>query len=673
VAPLSPDDVKRWDADAIHGVFQIATNRAATLQTLGDNLQQVHGTLSDWHGEAGDAFRADLGKARRDIEADGHESKQVAAAVSGAEADVRAVKAELDRIEQAADGYGFTITPDWRIDSGGMKLDGAKAVFKEQLQGLLDGCKLHAHSADQELAAAVRSAVGEAPVGAGAPQSPIGNQPKSLQDMLLPTGPGSGDAAKGPPVPGDAGAGKPPSLQDMLLGRGGPADQRPPPGSPLDLLSRIQPGATGIPAPPLKPAEIESFKALARQTMISDGVPPDQIEARLNAVVASTQQWLDAGAPKYIAPEGPRPPAPGFGEAFGDRWFSTEQGIKELFGQGGPGAPGVLESWNNMAKGADQVLENPLRLVTGEVKHAMDSPSAAYYLGEKAADGAFTLPTLLFGGEGAAARAGLGDMTGLDAAAGVTHDLPAVRPPLGPIEEPSPGFHSAALPHESPIPGGIHPSGPAPAGHGLPELLEPPAPGGQALSGPVEPSVSGSHPPISAGDTAAPPSDHFIPDGHYSAEPYAVDADGHYLPGSLPSYEQLQGITSTESDRAFYWSGRNAEGIGVGPDDSGIAELIADGSGGTTLEMTLAKNGVDPLPAWNRHDPVSVQFWEDASTSYAENAQGEVTAIVGSDLRPGNLWQTIEIPRLIENPDVARIVQIDPDTGVSTVIFDRGD
>jgi uncharacterized protein YukE len=414
VAPLSPDDVKRWDADAIHGVFQVATNRATTLQTLGDNLQQVHGTLSDWHGEAGDAFRADLGKARRDIEADGHESKQVAAAVSGAEADVRAVKAELDRIEQAAAGYGFTVTQDWRIDSGGMKLDGAKAVFKEQLQGLLDGCKLHAHSADQELATAVRSAVGEAPAGAGATQPPVGSQPKSLQDMLLPTGPGSGDAAKGSPVPGDAGTGKPPSVEDMLLGRGEPADQRPPPGSPLDLLSRIQPGATGIPAPRLKPAEIESFKALARQTMISDGVPPDQIEARLNAVVTNTQQWLDAGAPKYIAPEGPRPPAPGFGEGFGDRWFSTEEGIKALTGQNGLGAMG--DAWGGMAQGLGHKAEEyltmgpvaPIKDAVGEFKSFLDHP--AYYAGERGADAAFTAPTLMFGGEGAAVRAGLGDI-----------------------------------------------------------------------------------------------------------------------------------------------------------------------------------------------------------------------------------------------------------------------
>jgi uncharacterized protein YukE len=410
VAPLTPADVKRWDPDAIHGVFQTATNRAATLQTLGDNLQQVHSKLSDWQGEAGDAFRADLGKARRDIEADGHESKQVAAAVSRAEADVRAVKTELDRIEQSADGYGFSVTSDWRIDSGGMKLDGAKAVFKEQLQGLLDTCKLHAHTADQELATAVRSAVGEAPVAAGAPRPPVGNQPKSLEDMLLPTGPGSGDPAKGPPVPGDAGTGGPPSLQDMMIGRGTPAGQKPPPGDPLDLLSRIPPGATRIPAPPLKPAEIESFKAMARQTMISDGVPADQIEARLDAVVANTQQWLDAGAPNYVAPEGPRPPAPGFGEGFGDRWFATEQGIKNLVGQGGPGAPGVLQSWEQMLKGTLETVQNPMGAAMGELQHAIDSPSPAYYLGEKGADAAFTAPTLMFGGEGAALKAGLGDI-----------------------------------------------------------------------------------------------------------------------------------------------------------------------------------------------------------------------------------------------------------------------
>ncbi len=538
MAPLTPADVKRWDADAIHGVFQTATNRATTLQTLGDNLQQVHSKLSDWQGEAGDAFRADLNKTRHDIETDGHESQQVAAAVARAEADVRAVKAELDRIEQAAEGYGFTITPDWRIDSGTMKLDGAKGVFKEQLQGLLDGCKLHAHSADQELATAVRSAVGDAsPSPTGAPQ------PKPLQDNLLPKGPGSGDAAKGPPVPGD---GKSPSLEDMLLGRGTAADQRPPPGSPLDLLSRIPPGATGVPAPPLKPAEIESFKALARQTMISDGVPPDQIEAKLNAVVANTQQWLAAGAPNYVPPEPPRPPPPGFGEGFGDRWNATMDGIHDLTGQNGLGAMG--DAWGGMAKGLGQKAEDYLMFgpaasfkdAAQEIQSAVDSPSLPYYLGEKSADAAITAPTLMFGGEGAGLRAGLGEVGGLDAASGLTHDLPAVHPPLSPLGDAPSGFHAPEVPHEAPQPGGAHPSapieGPAQAGHGLPGPLESPAVGRHPAGGPPEAPVPVGHSPSPAAPGGIHPSGPVegpVPEGHASSPTEHPGPSGHST-SSLP-------------------------------------------------------------------------------------------------------------------------------------------
>jgi uncharacterized protein YukE len=760
VVPLTPADVKRWDPNAIHGVFQTASNRAATLQRLGDNLQQVHNTLSDWHGDAGDAFRADLGKTRRDIEADGQESKQVAAAVSLAEADVRAVKSELDGIEQTAEGYGFSITPDWRIEAGmgAIGFDKLTLAAEEQLlQGQLDTCKLHAHTADHELANAVRSAVGDAPVSTGAPAPD--SKPKSWQDMLLPAGPATaqpgGDPAKGPPVPD--GAYKPPSLEDMLLGKGTPAGQKPPEGDPIDLLSRLRPPV--VPPQRLNPADIESFKALARQSMIAEGVPPDQIEARLNDAVARTQQWMDAGMPPYVAPPPPRPPAPGFGEAFGDRWNSSITGIQDLVGENGLDAMG--DAWGGMAKGLGHKAEEyitlgpaaPMLDAAGEVKRFADNP--AYYLGEKAADGALALPGMMFGPEGA----GVGELGEVSAAGAIARDLPGVHPPLSPLEQLLPDLHAplspleASGPVDGPAPAGSagHPwSEPAevvaPAGHPPPDppggpmhsdapVLaghapaseeaplgaghapdstkvpvapghvsnpveahapashvpsgppEPPVSGGHGGSGPVEPPTSGGHgssgppePHVSADHTSPGtgdgnghvPAEHSFPDAHHGVEPYAMDSDGHYLPGSLPSYQQLQGITSTEPNTAFYWSGRNADGIGVGPDDSGIAELIAHGSGGTTLEMTLADKGIDPLPVWNRHDPVSVQFWEDASAAYAENAQGEVTAIIGSNLRPGNVWQTVEIPRLMENPDITRIVQIDPDTGQSTTIFERG-
>jgi uncharacterized protein YukE len=443
VAALTPADVKRWDADAIHGVFQTATNRAATLQRLGDSLQQVHNALGDWQGEAGDAFRADLGKTRRDIDADGQESRRVAAAVSRAEADVRSVKSELDGIERAAEGYGWTITPDWRIDLGNtlIGLDRLTLAAEQQLlQGQLDTCKLHAHNADQELATAVRGSVGDIPLDAtghqpgaappapGAPKPPSPGQPKSWQDMLLPAGPASaepaGEPPKGPPVPAGAGGGKPPSPEDLMLGRGQPADPggKPPPGSLPDLLGRLgQPGVPGVPAPRLKPADIETFKALARQSMISDGVPPDQIESRLNDAVARTQQWMDNGMPNYVPPAPPRPPPPNFGDGFADHWFGFEQGIHDLTGQNGLSALG--DSWGGMAKGLAGMAEEfllqgpvaPINDLTHEFKSFIDNP--AYYAGGKTADAALTLPGMMFGPEGA----GLGELAEADVYAGMSH------------------------------------------------------------------------------------------------------------------------------------------------------------------------------------------------------------------------------------------------------------
>jgi hypothetical protein len=443
VAALTPADVKRWDADAIHGVFQTATNRAATMQRLGDSLQQVHNTLSDWQGEAGDAFRADLGKTRRDIDADGQESRQVATAVSRAEGDVRSVKSELDGIERAAEGYGWTITSDWRIDPGNtmIGLDRLTLAAEQQLlQGQLDTCKLHAHSADQELATAVRGSVGDVPLDAtghqpgaappasGAPKPPAAGQLKSLQDMLLPAGPASAEPGdgppKGPPVSAGAGGGKPPSLGDMMLGRGEPADPggKPPPGSLPDLLSRLgQPGVPGVPAPRLNAADIETFKALARPSMIKDGVPRDQIESRLNDVVARTQQWMDNGMPNYVPPAPPRPPPANFGDGFADHWFGFEQGIHDLTGQNGLSALG--DSWGGMAKGlagkAEEFLLQgpvaPINDLTHEFKSFMDNP--AYYAGGKTADGALTLPGMMFGPEGA----GLGELAEADVYAGMSH------------------------------------------------------------------------------------------------------------------------------------------------------------------------------------------------------------------------------------------------------------
>lgn len=436
---LAPADVKRWDLNAIRAVLETASGRVATLQRLGDNLQQAHDVLAEWQGEAGDAFRADVGKVRRDIEADGAEAKLVAAAVARAEADVSACKSELDGIERAAEANGWPITSDWRIDPGPKGIPANRIDLAHQLEILqseLNACKVHAHTADHELAAAIGAAVGAVPPGAvgsapgnaptaqSATHPAAAGNPKTWQDLLMP--PGAEDA---PPA-----GGTPKTWQDLITppaATGTPPADAPPkappaaaavgPGGAAPKGAPVAPSAGGkpktwqdmllpagrLPPQPLNPADVETAKGLLRNVMLGDGVPPDQIEARLNEVVAAAQRYVDNGMPNYIPPEPKAPPPPGFGEGFGDRWRATEESIHNLLGVGRGGAPGALNAWQQLIEGAVETIQNPVGAAVEEVKGALDSPSAAYYLGGKAADGAFALPGMIFGPEGALVRAGL--------------------------------------------------------------------------------------------------------------------------------------------------------------------------------------------------------------------------------------------------------------------------
>lgn len=273
------------------------------------------------------------------------------------------------------------------------------------------------------------------------------------------------------------------SLEDLLL-PGTNEDSRPattdkpthPPGDLDGALEQLagQPLPEDSPAPVrLDPAQVEKFKSLARQAMQADGVPADQIEPRLDALVAAAQKPL----PRYTAPKPESMPPPGFGEGFADRWFDTEQGIKNLLGQGGPGAPGVWESWRDLIVSTNDQLTDPVGTAVDEIKYAIDSPSAAYYLGEKAADGAVAAPGLVFGGEGALlARAGALDGIGPGVPQGLI-DGPAhpstIDPPTTPTplagDTPSigdvPSAHAPAptpipLPSDSPLFDGYDPTPP---------------------------------------------------------------------------------------------------------------------------------------------------------------------------------------------------------------------
>lgn len=129
--------------------------------------------------------------------------------------------------------------------------------------------------------------------------------------------------------------------------------------------------------------------------------------------------------------------------------------------------------------------------------------------------------------------------------------------------------------------------------------------------------------------------------------------------------EEISPLLKTEPNTAFFWSGRT-NGIG-GADRT--AE-IAKAKGGVTLESTIADKNIQ-MPEWDFNDPSSIKAWEDASAEYARQVSGEVRAVVGKQLREGNIWENVELPRLKNNPNVTKIITIDPETGKETVIFER--
>ena len=122
---------------------------------------------------------------------------------------------------------------------------------------------------------------------------------------------------------------------------------------------------------------------------------------------------------------------------------------------------------------------------------------------------------------------------------------------------------------------------------------------------------------------------------------------------------------ATNSGEAVFWSGKTS---GVGGADT--AGCIVTTCGGTTLEQLMTNKGIN-LPAWGATNPTAVAAWQNASKNFAQGASGDVNAVIGSTLRPGSVWEVVELPALKENPNVTSITTIDPANGVKTIIWKR--
>ncbi len=128
---------------------------------------------------------------------------------------------------------------------------------------------------------------------------------------------------------------------------------------------------------------------------------------------------------------------------------------------------------------------------------------------------------------------------------------------------------------------------------------------------------------------------------------------------------EIKHLLKTKPNTAFFWSGKSNK---IGGAERALE--VAKSKGGTTLEGMIESKKIS-MPEWDSNNPKVIKMWEDVSAAYANQASGEVKAVVGNKLRPGNIWENVELDRLKSNNNVTKIISIDPETLVETVIFIR--
>ncbi|SIJ32891.1 Uncharacterised protein [Mycobacteroides abscessus subsp. bolletii] len=179
-------DIEQWDPAVLQQVLDAAKNSGNSLYKLGEGLDGTKKSLESWDGQTAEAWRAEHGKVRTDINAQHGQTQKAASTISAAIDDVRWCVNELKDARAAPEAMGMKIQPDGTVvDPQERKTKSTQESFdrlrvrttaQERLKALI----VKATATDVEVANALRMAVGDidkiAPIPAGAPSAPTAKQ-----------------------------------------------------------------------------------------------------------------------------------------------------------------------------------------------------------------------------------------------------------------------------------------------------------------------------------------------------------------------------------------------------------------------------------------------------------------------------------------------------------------
>lgn len=117
----------------------------------------------------------------------------------------------------------------------------------------------------------------------------------------------------------------------------------------------------------------------------------------------------------------------------------------------------------------------------------------------------------------------------------------------------------------------------------------------------------------------------------------------------------ITGAVGSTPNTSWFWTGRRGA---CASEDDGVKTLagtLASSHGGSTLEQRLSAKKVDMPPFGSSPDAKAA--WRFASGTYATQASGDAFIVLGKCVRPGNTWETTELPSLQKGGKVKCVFQ----------------
>lgn len=89
---------------------------------------------------------------------------------------------------------------------------------------------------------------------------------------------------------------------------------------------------------------------------------------------------------------------------------------------------------------------------------------------------------------------------------------------------------------------------------------------------------------------------------------------------------------------------------------------------GVTLEGLDHARGFG-MPGFVYGDEGIMEAWSMVSARYASAARGMIRVILPDKVKSDSVWNRLELPALLTNPDVTNIIRVNPDTGEQSILY----